>query len=86
MIPNYLRREKAARNGHPMNLRSEESLSELQKLAATPQEREGSSPVRRLSTLAPENEAELAVTKQRLHKALASGKPAPTGRKMLSRT
>jgi predicted nucleic acid-binding Zn-ribbon protein len=68
-----------------MNFQSEESLSELQKLAATPQVREGSSPVRPLSTLALENEAELAVTKQRLHKALATGKPAPKSRKVLSR-
>jgi hypothetical protein len=63
----------------------EETLSELQKLAATPEAREGSSPVRRLATLALENEAELAVTTQRLYKALAIGKPAPTSRKVLSR-
>jgi hypothetical protein len=68
-----------------MTLRSEECFSELQKLAATPQVREGSSPVRQLATLALEQEAELAVTKQRLNKALAAGKPAPTSRKVLSR-
>jgi hypothetical protein len=79
------RREQAARSGHPINFCSYESLSELQKLAGTPQIREGSSPVRRLATIALENEAELAVTKQRLHKALAAGNPAPTSRKVLSR-
>jgi hypothetical protein len=79
------RREQAARSGHPINFCSYESLSELQKLAGTPQIREGSSPVRRLATLALENEAELAVTKQRLHKALAAGNPVPTSRKVLSR-
>jgi hypothetical protein len=79
------RREQGARSGHPINFCSYESLSELQKLAGMPQIREGSLPVRRLATLALENEAELAVTKQRLNKALAAGKPAPTSRKVLSR-
>jgi hypothetical protein len=67
-----------------MTLRSEESLSELQKLAAMPQVREGSSPVRQLATLALEQEAELAAAKQRLNKALTAGKPAPTSQPMLS--
>jgi hypothetical protein len=75
------RREQAARSGHPIHLCSYGSPSELQTLPDMPQIREGSSPVRRLATLAFENEAELAVTKQRLNKALAAGKRAPTSRK-----
>jgi hypothetical protein len=80
------RRRQAARTGHPMTLRSDERLSELQKLTATPEVREGPSPVRQLATFALENEAMLAVTKQRLNKALATGEPAPTSRKVLSRS
>jgi SOS response regulatory protein OraA/RecX len=69
-----------------MNPRSQETLSELQRLSVSPDVQEGSSPaVRRLATVALEQEAELAVTKQALHKALATQKLTPTSRKVLSR-
>jgi hypothetical protein len=58
------RREQARCSGHPMILRSQETLSELQRLSVSPDVQEGSSPVRRLATVALEQEAELAVTKQ----------------------
>jgi hypothetical protein len=80
------RRRQAARTGHPMTLRSDERRSELQKLTATPEVREGPSAVRQLATFGLENEAMLAVTKQRLNKALATGEHAPTSRKVLSRS
>jgi hypothetical protein len=79
------RRVQARRSGHPMTPRSQETLSELQRLSVSPDVQEGSSPVRRLATVAPEQEAELAVTKQQLHKALAAQKLTPTSRKVLSR-
>jgi hypothetical protein len=63
------RREQARCSGHPMILRSQETLSELQRLSVSPDVQEGSASVRRLATVALEQEAELAVTKQQLHKA-----------------
>jgi hypothetical protein len=68
-----------------MILRSQETLSELQRLSVSPDVQERSSPVQRLATVALEQEAELAVTKQQLHKALAAQKLMPTSRKVLSR-
>jgi hypothetical protein len=68
-----------------MILCSQETLSELQRLSVSPDVQEGSSPVRRLATVALGQEAELAATKQALHKALATQKHTPTSRKVLSR-
>jgi hypothetical protein len=79
------RREQALFSGHPMILRSQEALSEMQRHSVSPDVQEGSSPVWRLATFALEQEAELAVTKQQLHKALAAQKHTPTSRKVLSR-
>jgi hypothetical protein len=70
-------RNETNRRGHP--------LSDLRKLAAMPEVREGTSPVRELATLALQQEAELAVVKQQLQKALSTQKPAKGRRKVLSR-
>jgi hypothetical protein len=78
------RREQARCSNHPKILRSQETLSELQRLSVSPDVQGGSSPVRRPATVALEQEAELAVTKQQLHKALAAQKLTPTSRKVLS--
>jgi hypothetical protein len=78
------RREQARRLGLPMILRSQETLSVLHRLSVSPDVQEGSSPVRRVATIALEQEAELAVTKQQLHKALDARKVTPTSRKVLS--
>jgi hypothetical protein len=79
------RREQALCSDNPMILRSQETLSELQRHSVSPDVQEGSSPVWRLATIALEQEAELAVTKQQLHKALAAQKLTPTSRTVLSR-
>jgi transposase len=63
--------------GHP--------LSDLRKLAAMPEVRGGTSSVRELATLALQQEAELAVVKQQLQKALSTQKPAKGRRNVLSR-
>jgi hypothetical protein len=78
-------RTLAGRSVQSIFLRSGETLYELQKLAIMPEVREGSLPVRRLATGALKKKAELAVTKQQLHKALAAQKVTPTSRKVLSR-
>jgi hypothetical protein len=79
------RREQARCSDHPKILHFQETLSELQRLSVSPDVQEGSSPVRRPATVALEQEAELAVTKQQLHKALAAQKLTPTSQKVLSR-
>jgi hypothetical protein len=78
-------REKRCRNAPPMLIHIEEARSELQKLVVKPEAREGSSLAWRIVTRALAKEAELAVTKQLLHKAFAAQNPVPTSQKVLSR-
>jgi transposase-like protein len=78
-------RAKARASGHPMMLRSQQILSELQKLVLTPEIRDGPPPIQRLATLALEQEAELVIAKKQIHDVLTSHKPVHRSRKILSR-
>jgi hypothetical protein len=78
-------RAKALARGHPMLLRSQQTLSELQKLVLTPEIRDGPPPIQRLATLALGQEAELVIAKKQIHDVLTSQKPVHKSRRILSR-